>query len=176
MVRLRSSFPIVVVILLFSLATLAAQGRAGGAAPAAPLPQNPNQAPPEAGTGAISGVVIDGATKTPLAGAVVYLGPPQHGPPDTPVRTLTDARGRYVFRNLPAFGGYFIQANKFGYLSASYGRGSSGALGGRVSLGDGQWFSEGHITMWRRRRRCARHRRPRLRAASSGRRFFQVRP
>lgn len=149
MVRLRSSFPIVVAILLLSLATLAAQGRAGGAAPPAQLPQNPNQAPIEAGTGAISGVVIDGATKAPVAGAIVYLGPPQHGPPDTPVRTLTDARGRYVFRNLPAFGGYFVQATKIGYFTAHYGRGGNTALGGRIALVDGQWFSDGNLTMWR---------------------------
>lgn len=149
MVPLRRSILIALALTVLSAAVLAAQGRAGGAAPPGLLPQNPNEAPKEAGTGAISGVVIDGATKAPIADAVVYLGPPQHGPPDTPVRTLTDARGRYVFRNLPAFGGYFIQASKFGYFNASYGRGSSGAAGGRVSLADGQWFTEGHITLWR---------------------------
>ena len=151
MVRLRRSILIALAVTALSVVSLSAQqARAGGAAPPpAPPGQNPNLAPPEAGTAAISGVVIDGATKVPLAGAVVYLGPPQHGPPDTPVRTLTDSRGRYVFRNLPAFGSYFIQASKFGYFNASYGRGSSGALGGRVALADGQWFSDGNITMWR---------------------------
>jgi hypothetical protein len=145
---LRASLLVLALVIAAAAAPLA-QGRAGGAAPPSQLPVNPNQAPTEAGTGAISGVVIDGATKTPIANAVVYLGPPQHGPPDTPVRTLSDAKGRYVFRNLPAFGGYFIQATKFGYFNASYGRGSSGAVGGRVALTDGQWFSEGNIIMWR---------------------------
>jgi hypothetical protein len=62
---------------------------------------------------------------------------------------LTDARGRYVFRNLPAFGGYFLQATKFGYSNAAYGRGGSGSVGGRIALLDGQWFADANVTMWR---------------------------
>jgi hypothetical protein len=121
----------------------------GAAPPAPPPPPNPNLAPTDAGTGSISGVVIDGTTKAPLPGVVVYLGPPQHGPPGAPLRQLTDAKGRFIFRGLPAHSGYFINASKFGYFDGHYGRGSSGALGARIALTDGQWFSDANLTMWR---------------------------
>ena len=121
----------------------------GAAAPPATQTTNPNSAPTEAGTGAISGVVIDGTTKAPLAGVVVYLGPPMHGPPGAPIRQLTDGKGRFVFRGLPAHNGYFINASKPGYFDGHYGRGSSGALGARITLIDGQWFGEANLTMWR---------------------------
>jgi hypothetical protein len=146
--RRTSLLSVYAIVVALAVAPLA-QGRAGGAASPAQLPVNPNEAPLVAGTSAISGVVIDGATKAPIAGAIVYLGPPQHGPPDTPVRTLTDARGRYVFRNLPAFGGYFLQATKSGYFTAYYGRSGSVSFSARIALADGQWFGDGNLTMWR---------------------------
>jgi hypothetical protein len=150
MTRVARVSLLVVAIAVALAAMPLAQGRAGGPAPQNPaVPQNPNVAPSEAGTGAISGVVIDGTTKAPVAGAIVYLGPPSHGPPDTPFRTLTDARGRFVFRDLPAFGNYFLQASKFGYFTGSYGRGTTFAFGGRIALVDGQWFPDANITIWR---------------------------
>jgi hypothetical protein len=119
------------------------------ASPQAPQAPNPNVAPSEAGTGAISGVITDGTTNSPIAGAIVYLGPPMHGPPGAPVRQITDAKGRFLFRDLPAFGGYFIQVNRPGYVNGVFGRGSGGALGGRISLAEGQWFAEANVTMQR---------------------------
>jgi hypothetical protein len=121
----------------------------GQAAAQSTPPPNPNQASGEAGTGTISGVITDEATGQPLAGAVVYLGPPSHGPPDTPVRQLTDARGRFAFSRLPAFAGYFLQATAGGYFTGHYGRASSGSLGSRIALTEGEWFSEANLAMQR---------------------------
>lgn len=121
---------------------------AQSATPQSAAPLNPNVAPVEAGTGAISGVVTDAVTKAPLQGAVVYLGPASHGPPDAPLRQMTDARGRFVFRRLPAFNGYVISVSKFGYFDGVYGRGATGTtLPGRIVLREGEWFSQADIAL-----------------------------
>ena len=74
------------------LAALAAQslGAAGQQA----------QTPTPPATGAITGVVVDGATGAAIADVVVTLsGAPL--PPEYPARQLSDARGRFAFMNLP---------------------------------------------------------------------------
>ena len=64
--------------------------------------------------GIILGRVIDAATKAPVVGVLVEIGassatiPPGASRPQ-PVRTLTDAQGRFVFRQLPP-GSYAISA------------------------------------------------------------------
>src|SRR5690349_11304912 len=68
------------------------------------------------GTGAISGVVTDATTKKPIAGVTVYLGPPNRGPVGQPVQQVSDAQGRFVFRDLPPSDAYFINATKPGYF------------------------------------------------------------
>jgi hypothetical protein len=60
---------------------------------------------------------------------------------------LTDARGRFVFTDLPAVAGYYIATSAPGY--AGGGLGSQGALSGRISLADGQWFSAANVSMMR---------------------------
>ena len=71
------------------------------------------QAAPVA-NGLILGRVIDAATKAPVVGVLVEIGAsPASVPPGAsrpqPVRTLTDAQGRFVFRQLPP-GSYAISA------------------------------------------------------------------
>jgi hypothetical protein len=130
------------------LASLAAQTPVPRPSGAAGL-QYPNQAPAEAGTGTISGVISDVGTGQPLSGAIVYLGPPSHGPQGAAVRQVTDSRGRFVFTRLPAFGGYFVQATMFGYFTGRYGRGSSGSLGSRIAIAEGEWFEEANLALTR---------------------------
>jgi Carboxypeptidase regulatory-like domain len=129
--------------------------RAQGVPPPPPPPPppsgrgSPSTAPMTAGTGTISGIVIDGATKAPLAGATVYLGPPYHGPPGQPVRQFTDARGRFAFHNLPAYTGYSVSVNKFGYFEGAFGPGSVYATQVRIPLADGQTINDISVTLWR---------------------------
>jgi len=106
---------------------------------------DPWAAPSEPGTSAISGVTVDGAIGQPLAGVVVYLGPPQHGPPGAPLRVVTDARGRFVFPRLPAYDGYFIHASKPGYLDGVYGRANTN--GARITVAKGQWVPDIRVLM-----------------------------
>jgi hypothetical protein len=53
------------------------------------------------GTGAISGVVTDATTRKPVPGVAVHPGPPTRGPVGQPILQLSDAQGRFVFRDLP---------------------------------------------------------------------------
>lgn len=106
----------------------------------------PITATPPAGTGAISGVVVDGSSGAPIAGAVVYMGPanPKTGQPR---RVLTDDKGRFVFQQLgPWPDGYSLGANKAGYLPTP---GTTGGAVIRIPLADGEWFSTAKIVLSR---------------------------
>jgi len=115
------------------------------------LAQQPNPPVPRVpGTGTISGVAIDAETSRPLTGVVIYLGPPARGQTGEPLRTLTDARGRFVFTDLAVEpDGYFINASKFGYLEGHYGTGAGGQLGSRIFIKEGEWFDTATIRMSR---------------------------
>jgi protocatechuate 3,4-dioxygenase beta subunit len=84
----------------------------------------------------VLGRVIDSVTNRPLAGAVVTFGAGSSGPPapgaparsatpaqDRPAvpRVVTDAEGRFAFRNLPA-GPATLTAARSGFADAAYGR------------------------------------------------------
>jgi hypothetical protein len=69
--------------------------------------QLPSGPAPIVGPGAISGVVVDGTTNAPLAGVVVYLGPPNRMTINQPLSELTDEKGRFVSMNFgPLADGY----------------------------------------------------------------------
>ena len=126
---------------LAGAATLAGQRRGGP-------PQVTTQTP-VVGTGAISGIVVDGSTGQPLAGAVVLVGGAGVRGTSDPRRRVTDSQGRYVFTQLPA-GTYGASATRHGYSNARYGQDDPAALATRsIQLTDGQWFPDGRIVMWR---------------------------
>src|SRR5262249_1954096 len=101
------------------------------------------------GTGAISGVVTDAATKKPIAGGNVYLGPPNRGPVGQPVQQVSDALGRFVFRDLPPSAAYFINTTKPGYFDGHVGQTTSTQLGARLSVKEGEWLDHVAIVMTR---------------------------
>jgi hypothetical protein len=112
------------------------------------------------GTAAISGVVVDATTSKPVAGALVRL---QHdirqrtAPLSAGGVTLTDAKGRFVFRNLPARR-YAISVTAIGYFQGLYGRDDPDPdlafntlallAEGRIALSEGQWFRDAEIRLW----------------------------
>jgi hypothetical protein len=154
--RLLSSTALVV-----AAATLTAfgQGISGGRppAPGAAPPLTSEQAPVpvnhQVGTGAISGVIFDGATKKPVGGAVVYLGIAGYGPVGRLSRQVTDAKGRFVFLDLPESDLFFLNVSKAGYNTGHYGDTGPtgvGVLGsGHVKLARGQWFPDANIPIFR---------------------------
>ena len=114
--------------------------------------QTPQQ--PRAATGAISGVVTDGRSGRPVAGALVQLttvGPGSENAPLNPVqrpRQMTDSSGRFVFQRLAA-GSYGVRVVASGYLSGGYGRVPGFGAVGQISLQDQQWFREANAVMWK---------------------------
>ena len=87
--------------------------------------------------GAISGVIIDEATKAPIADAVVSLGA-LTGPTGfsrASQHQFSDTRGRFVFTGLPAAKGYTIEVKKSGYFDGRYGDPTFLP----IAVADGQW-------------------------------------
>jgi Carboxypeptidase regulatory-like domain len=82
--------------------------------------QAPGPTPPAAaaGLGAISGLVVDRVSNTPLRRAVVTLSTLEAQPQDAVA--WTDANGRFGFGLLPV-GGYELHVTKNGYQPAAYG-------------------------------------------------------
>jgi carboxypeptidase family protein len=145
----------------FAAAALIVAGAAGPFA-------GPKQVPPQpapvqtpvsssqgaAGTaGAISGTVVDSVTGRPVVGAVVSLADLDDRLNILP-RMVTDARGRFVFRQLKPSKGYFLGARRFGYAYTRYGWTAPGqsltiADIARITLTEGQWVSNISIPLWR---------------------------
>ena len=128
---------------------------------------------------AISGVVLDGVTQKPIAGAIVEIsgvptpiggGPVEAAgrfttasmgadgrvtliepPPELfrSQRQLTDELGRYVFINLPGNMSYALTAVRVGYFDSAYGRRPTTLTERRITLVDGQWFRDARIEMIR---------------------------
>jgi len=121
------------------------------AAAPAPVVSRANPAGPQAttthtGSSAISGVVTDGATGRPIAGALVSLS-------DTrvklTVRTTTDSKGRFVFTALPASQGYAFRVQKGGYYNL--GHGQSDMLAGptaSIALAENEWRQREDAVLW----------------------------
>ena len=117
------------------------QGPQGGPVPNRPSPQ------PLTYEGLIVGRVIDATTGRPVPGAAVTLnggvqpqmqapapGAPRPMPPQPP-RFLTDAEGRFAFRNLTR-GNYTISAEKSGYATGLIGQSRPEGPARSLSLAD----------------------------------------
>lgn len=106
---------------------------------------------PSANTAAVSGVVVDAGSGRPLEGAIVVLirrGTAQVAPAQ---RMVTDAQGRFVFKDLPASSGYSLSATRFGYLPGDYGKSELSVSGGArpFVLAENQWLADARIALWR---------------------------
>ncbi|HLX45229.1 MAG TPA: carboxypeptidase-like regulatory domain-containing protein [Bryobacteraceae bacterium] len=88
-----------------------------------------------AGTGVVSGVVIESSSGDAVRKAVVTL--TWQGTPKAWARARTDGSGRFRFEGLPA-GKYDLRAVKTGIGTAGYGANSSRELGEFLELADGQ--------------------------------------
>jgi hypothetical protein len=105
---------------------------------------------PTFGTSAISGVLVDGNTGQPVAGAIVAIvGGDRGTQPAGATRMLTDASGRFVFSRLPA-GSYSLSASKIGYLSSRFGQSDPSINTMRaIRVAEGEAFTKTQMTIWR---------------------------
>ncbi len=143
----RRSWVLVFAVIGVAVAA-AALGAQRGAAPPAPASPTIKAAPlPQAGTAAISGVVVDGSTGRPIQGAFVNLTAAAKLP--GPTRAVTDSQGRFVFSRLPA-ASYTISVLCSGYFRSQYGQIDPNTFASRaIPLGDGQWFADARIVLWK---------------------------
>lgn len=88
-----------------------------------------------AGTGVVSGTVIDTASGDPVRKATVTI--TWQGTPRAWATTRTDSDGQFRFEGLPP-GKYDLRAMKAGIGTAAYGADSSRDLGELVTLADGE--------------------------------------
>jgi hypothetical protein len=155
---MRTTPALALPILLLALAAPSADGfqvatsGRGGPLPggAIPVPMAPTPvAPLPLGTGAISGVVSDAATRAPLADAVVYLSFEGRGI-GLQTRQFTDAKGRFAFVNLPPGANYTVTVSKAGYLNGGYTRDMTpGGSAGSIVLREGEWMANARIDLSR---------------------------
>jgi hypothetical protein len=107
----------------------------------------PPPAPPP--SGAISGVVVDGATGSPLSEVIVSLTGGQL-PAEYRTRQMSDARGRFAFINLPDAENYLIYASKFGHLDGGFGRDTGPTDPVRpLVVKSGAWLGNLKVPIWR---------------------------
>jgi hypothetical protein len=117
----------------------------------AQIPQTvPRPLPQATGTGSIIGTVVSAATGQPLRGARLTLTGRPGSPSATAAgsvtavpfdgvarTTISDREGRFSFTSLPP-GRFLVEANREGFLNASYGQKNPGKPGIPVELIEGQ--------------------------------------
>jgi hypothetical protein len=115
---------------------------------------SPTPLPPlGVGTGAISGVVVNGATARPLADVIVSL---RMDTKDASGRAtsrsvsqqFTDAKGRFVFTDLPRSDSYTVATERASFLPGAYGASAGESSGSRIPLAEAEWFSRADVSMW----------------------------
>lgn len=117
--------------------------------PTSVVPQGKER--PGAGAGTISGVVTDGHTGHPVAGALVQLtviAPRLGSAASSRPRQMTDGGGRFIFQTLAA-GSYSLQVVAPGYLVGRYGSPPNSKAVGRISIEERQWFADANVALWK---------------------------
>ncbi|HWB30506.1 MAG TPA: carboxypeptidase regulatory-like domain-containing protein [Vicinamibacterales bacterium] len=125
----------------------------------------------QAGTGLIIGQVLEAGSDRPIAGVIVTLAPASPGAstarPASPLRAMTDARGRFVLRDIDS-GRYLLTASVGGngfspsglfvsgsgqqigaYLNGGYGQRRPGGPLTTIEIADGQAIADAAIRLWK---------------------------
>lgn len=127
-----------------------------GLAAGVPVYSRQAPAPPQAtGTAVLAGQVIDETIKQPLGGVVVTLAmmnaPARAGGPSTTTRraaALTNAEGRFVFRDVPA-GTFTVTSALAGYAAGAFGQVRAAGPSQPVDVADGARVTDLIVRMWR---------------------------
>ena len=119
-------------------------GRGSGPPPVITVPAPPPA--PARGSSAISGIVIDGVTRRPIAGAQVLLsGGPAGG---LRPRQMTDEAGRFIFTQLPAAADFALSASHPDYLFGQYSA-APGEPAARVAVLESQLMANATIALYK---------------------------
>ena len=106
------------------------------------MPGMPGGRPVKTGTGRILGRVLSAETGAPIRRAQVRIMGPEIGSK----AALTDAQGRYEFKDLPA-GRFTLNTLKSGYVSVQYGQTRPHESGRPIELADKQDVEKADISM-----------------------------
>jgi protocatechuate 3,4-dioxygenase beta subunit len=106
------------------------------------MPGMPGSRPAKTGSGRIVGRVFSAESGTPLRRAQVRIVGPDIGAKSS----LTDAQGRYEFRDLPA-GRFTLSASKAGYVNVQYGQSRPHESGRPIELAEKQVVDKADINM-----------------------------
>ncbi|MEZ5319487.1 MAG: carboxypeptidase-like regulatory domain-containing protein [Vicinamibacterales bacterium] len=106
-------------------------------------------APPRAraGTGSLSGQIVDGVSGRPVAGVTVGVGAILDGPRAAGL-PVSDQSGHFEISALAA-GQHMVWARAEGYAIGTYGQVRPGDVPGRVALRDGARVADLRIRMWK---------------------------
>jgi protocatechuate 3,4-dioxygenase beta subunit len=124
----------------------------------------------QAGTALVIGRVLEAGSDRPIAGVIVTLAPASPGAsarPAPPLRAMTDARGRFVLRDIDS-GHYLLTASVGGngfspggflisgaghqigaYLNGGYGQRRPGGPLATLEIADGQAVEDATIRLWK---------------------------
>jgi len=104
---------------------------------------------PDPPSGAITGVVVDGAGEV-VPEAFVSLAATPSRLIASQTRQVTDDKGRFAFVNLPGGVSYTISATRFGYLAGGYGRDAMPTDPLRaIPLKQDEWIPDIKVTIWK---------------------------
>lgn len=146
--RLPGLFVALALPIVASAQTTTTTTSAGGGTTTTVTQGQPTVEVPAVGTGAISGVVTDGSTLAPLAGAFVHLSG-AGVPTAARMGQLTDGRGRFLFTHLPAFPDYVVSVTRPGYMAGGYKRVPGLLTVARIALRDAEWMQTADVTLWK---------------------------
>jgi protocatechuate 3,4-dioxygenase beta subunit len=107
-----------------------------------PFPGMPGPRQFKTGAGRIRGLVVAAETGSPIRRAQVRISGPDVGMK----AALTDADGRYEFRDLPA-GRFSLTATKSGYVTVQYGQTRPFEQGRQIELSDKQVLDKADISL-----------------------------
>ncbi len=106
------------------------------------MPGMPGSRPAKTGSGRIVGRIVAAETGTPLRRAQVRITGPDIGSK----AALSDAQGRYEFKDLPA-GRFTLSASKAGYVNIQYGQNRPYESGRPIELAEKQVIDKADISM-----------------------------
>src|SRR5262249_10150596 len=135
-------------ICLVSLAPVSAQDvqqqtiRINSSTDTGPVSVLPPGRQPKVGTGRLRGRAIAGDTGTPLRRAQVRISSPDIGTKTA----LTDAQGRYEFRDLPD-GRFNVSVSKSGFVTMQYGQSRPFEPGRPIELTEGQLMDKADVAL-----------------------------
>ena len=120
--------------------------------PPPPPPVQGGPAPtatPGVRTGSMLGRVVDASTSQPIAKAIVRISGAAPGGPslDSSV-AITNTRGQFIFRNLPA-GAFPLYVEAAGYLPGTYGQQRPEGSARSIVVRDNQTTTDAEIKLWK---------------------------